>query len=216
MIRGLPVLLAGLLLLPLAACQDNGGNEAAPATAAHRAEAAQPGGGASDRPRVRLVTNRGAVVLALRPGKAPETVANFLAYVRAGHYDGTIFHRVIPGFMIQGGGYTPAFEEKPTREPIRNEADNGLHNGVGTVAMARTGRPHSATDQFFINVADNGFLDHRGKTPRGWGYAVFGEVVAGMDTVRAIAETPTGSGGPFPKDVPKETVVIERARVVDR
>jgi peptidyl-prolyl cis-trans isomerase A (cyclophilin A)/peptidyl-prolyl cis-trans isomerase B (cyclophilin B) len=178
------------------------------------APAAQAADGDGGRPRVEIQTNRGDIVLALRPDKAPETVANFLRYVRDGHYGGTIFHRVIPGFMIQGGGYTREFEAKPTREPIRNEADNGLHNGVGTVAMARTSRPHSATDQFFINVADNDFLDHRAKTRRGWGYAVFGKVVAGMDTVRAIAETPTGSAGPFPKDVPKETVVIERARVV--
>jgi len=177
--------------------------------AAHAEEAA------GERPRVEIQTNRGDIVLALRPDKAPETVANFLEYVRSDHYDGTIFHRVIPGFMIQGGGYTSAFEEKPTRDPIRNEADNGLHNGVGTVAMARTSRPHSATDQFFINVADNDFLDFRGKTRRGWGYAVFGKVVAGMDTVQAITDTPTGSGGPFPKDVPQETVLIERARVVD-
>ena len=209
MTRVIPVLLAGLLCLPLAACQDNGAKPAEQVKAPRTEQAA------AERPRVRVETSRGAMVLALRPGKAPKTVANFLEYVRAGHYDGTIFHRVIPGFMIQGGGYTPAFEEKPTREPIRNEADNGLHNGVGTVAMARTSRPHSATDQFFINVADNGFLDHRGKTSRGWGYAVFGRVVSGMDTVRAIAETPTGSGGPFPKDMPKETVLIERARVVD-
>lgn len=177
--------------------------------------AAQAEDAAGERPRVEIQTNRGDIVIALRPDKAPETVANFLEYVRGGHYDGTIFHRVIPGFMIQGGGYTPEFEEKPTREPIPNEADNGLHNGVGTVAMARTSRPHSATDQFFINVADNDFLDFRRKTRRGWGYAVFGKVVAGMDTVRAIAETPTGSGGPFPKDVPRETVLIERVRVVE-
>ncbi|HKJ72089.1 MAG TPA: peptidylprolyl isomerase [Gammaproteobacteria bacterium] len=165
------------------------------------------------RPRVRLETSRGPIVLALRPDKAPKTVANFLRYVRDGHYDGTIFHRVIPGFMIQGGGYTPDFKEKPTRAPIHNEADNGLHNGIGTVAMARTGRPHSATAQFFINVADNDFLDFRAKTPRGWGYAVFGKVVEGMDTVRAIAKTPTGSAGPFPKDVPQTPVVIQKAQV---
>jgi len=192
--RLLVLFLAGMLLAPLAVAQDPGAPE--------------------DRPRVRLETNRGTIVLALRPDKAPKTVANFLEYVRADHYDGTIFHRVIPGFMIQGGGFTPDFEEKPTREPIPNEADNGLHNGVGTVAMARTGRPHSATAQFFINVADNGALDFRSKTRRGWGYAVFGKVVDGMETVKAIAATPTGAAGPFPKDVPQKPVVIEKAQVV--
>jgi len=176
--------------------------------AAHAEEAA------GERPRVAIQTNRGDIVLALRPDKAPETVANFLEYVRGGHYDGTIFHRVIPGFMVQGGGYTPDFEEKPTREPIRNEADNGLHNGPGTVAMARTSRPHSATDQFFINVADNDSLDFRARTRRGWGYAVFGRVVSGMDVVKAIARVDTGAAGPFRQDVPRETVLIERARVV--
>jgi peptidyl-prolyl cis-trans isomerase A (cyclophilin A)/peptidyl-prolyl cis-trans isomerase B (cyclophilin B) len=212
MTRVIALLLLGLLTVSLGACQDEGVSREQAATSGKTVQGAADKG--AERPRVRLETNRGDIVLALRPDKAPETVANFLRYVRDGHYAGTIFHRVIPGFMIQGGGYTAEFEAKPTREPIANEADNGLHNGVGTVAMARTSRPHSATDQFFINVADNDFLDFRSKSQRGWGYAVFGRVVAGMAVVEAIAATPTGAGGPFPKDVPQEAVVIERATVV--
>jgi peptidyl-prolyl cis-trans isomerase B (cyclophilin B) len=164
-------------------------------------------------PRVALDTSKGAIVLELDPDKAPKTVENFLAYVRAGQYDGTVFHRVIDGFMVQGGGYTADFTEKPTRGTITNEADNGLENDAGTVAMARKPDPHSASAQFFINVADNEFLDHKGKTPQGWGYAVFGRVVEGMDVVEAITKVRTGSRGPH-QDVPVEPVVIERATVL--
>jgi peptidyl-prolyl cis-trans isomerase B (cyclophilin B) len=164
--------------------------------------------------RVRLVTSKGDIVLQLDRAKAPKTVENFLRYVQDGHYNGTLFHRVIDGFMIQGGGFDAGFAQKPTRAPVLNEADNGLRNTIGTIAMARTGDPHSATAQFFINVANNDFLDFREKTPRAWGYAVFGRVVSGMDVVKAIKETPTGSGGPFHKDVPQEPVVIQQALVI--
>ena len=164
-----------------------------------------------DHPRVRLVTTLGDIVLELDRSKAPKTVENFLAYVNEGFYEGTIFHRVIDGFMIQGGGFTQDFMKKPTHSPIQNEADNGLKNERGTIAMARTGDPHSATAQFFINVVNNDFLDFRSPTPRGWGYTVFGKVVEGMDVVDNIRHTPTGSGGPFRKDVPQTTIVIEKA-----
>jgi peptidyl-prolyl cis-trans isomerase B (cyclophilin B) len=164
--------------------------------------------------QVAITTNHGAFVIALAEAEAPNTVANFLAYVDAGHYDGTIFHRVIDGFMTQGGGYDARYEKKATRAPIANEADNGLKNRRGTVAMARTGDPHSATAQFFVNVADNAFLDHTGKNERGWGYAVFGQVVSGIDVVDRIKAVRTGAGGPFPKDAPLELVVIESARRV--
>lgn len=162
-------------------------------------------------PKVNLQTNKGLIVIELYPDQAPQSVANFLAYVDAGFYDGTIFHRVIPDFMIQGGGFTADLEKKETRAPIPNEADNGLKNERGTLAMARTNDPQSATAQFFINHKDNAFLDHSGKTPRGWGYAVFGRVTDGMSVVDAIATTPTGGKGMFPKDVPLETIVIEKA-----
>jgi peptidyl-prolyl cis-trans isomerase A (cyclophilin A)/peptidyl-prolyl cis-trans isomerase B (cyclophilin B) len=169
-------------------------------------------------PQVELDTSAGKIKIELYPDAAPKTVENFLAYVRAKQYDGTQFHRVIPGFMIQGGGYTADFAEKPTRAPVRNEAEQsskaGLRNGAGTIAMARTGDPHSATAQFFINVADNKFLDFREATPQGYGYTVFGKVVAGMDVVQKIAKTPTSAGGPFPKDVPTERVLIKSATVV--
>jgi len=165
-------------------------------------------------PRVRLVTNQGSIVLELYPDKAPKTVANFLAYVKAGFYDGTIFHRVVPSFVIQGGGYDANFVPRKTREPIENEAANGLSNQRGTVAMARTAQVHSATSQFFINLADNGFLDHRDATPQGFGYCVFGRVVEGMEVVDAIAAIPTGPGGPFPKEVPQKPVVILKAEVL--
>jgi len=162
-------------------------------------------------PQVNLQTNKGLIVIELYPDHAPQSVANFLAYVDAGFYDGTIFHRVIPDFMIQGGGFTADLEKKATRDPIPNEADNGLKNERGTLAMARTNDPNSATAQFFINHKDNAFLDHSGKNPRGWGYAVFGRVTDGMSVVDAIATTPTGAKGMFPKDVPLETIVIEKA-----
>ena len=168
---------------------------------------------AADRPRVTFETNQGSFVLEIDRASAPETADNFLGYVRGGYYRGTIFHRVIAGFMIQGGGFTVEFGRLPTRAPIRNEADRAGANERGTIAMARTRDPHSATAQFFINVADNDFLNHRGRAAGGWGYAVFGRVVEGMDTVDRIAALPTGEGGPFPKDVPQETVVIRETRI---
>jgi len=164
------------------------------------------------QPTVVLDTSFGSITLALDAERAPKSVANFLQYVDAGHYAGTIFHRVIDGFMAQGGGYTPAFERKPTLPPVQNEADNGLKNLRGTVAMARTSDPHSATAQFFINVKDNASLDHKSKSDSGWGYTVFGQVVAGMDVVDRIKAVKTGAAGPFTKDAPVETIVIHGAR----
>ena len=161
-------------------------------------------------PLVTFETSHGSFAVALEPESAPKTVENFLAYVRAGHYDGTIFHRIIAGFMIQGGGFTQRFEQLPTNAPIENEAPDAPGNDRGTIAMARTADPHSATAQFFINVVDNDFLNHRGKNPQGWGYAAFGRVVDGMETVDRIAALQTGPGGPFPSDVPKEAVIIEK------
>ena len=161
-------------------------------------------------PLVTFETTHGSFAVALEPDSAPKTVENFLAYVRDGHYDGTIFHRIIAGFMIQGGGYDERYQQLPTRAPIENEAPGAPGNDRGTIAMARTADPHSATAQFFINVVDNDFLNHRGKNPQGWGYAAFGRVVGGMETVDRIAALQTGPGGPFPSDVPKEAVVIER------
>ena len=166
-----------------------------------------------ERPRVTFDTTQGSFVLELDRSSAPETVDNFLEYVRDEFYRGTIFHRVIAGFMIQGGGFSAEFRQLPTRAPIRNEADRGGANERGSIAMARTRDPHSGTAQFFINVADNDFLNHRGRTLRGWGYAAFGRVVEGMDTVDRIAALPTGRGGPFPKDVPQEAVVIHEIRI---
>ena len=157
---------------------------------------------------IKLTTNHGVIALELNAGKAPKTVANFLAYVAAGHYDNTVFHRVIKNFMIQGGGFEPNMNQKPCQAPIENEAGNGLKNDLGTLAMARTGNPHSATAQFFINVKDNEFLDFREPTQQGYGYAVFGKVVRGMETVDAIATAPSGVTGGM-RDVPKETVTIE-------
>lgn len=163
---------------------------------------------------VEMKTNLGALTIELHADKAPQTVANFVKYVEDGFYKGTIFHRVIPGFMIQGGGFTQDFRQKPTRDPVRNEADNGLMNKAGTIAMARTNDPHSATAQFFINVVDNPFLDFRAQNSRGWGYCVFGKVIKGMEVAQAIVGVPTGSGGPFPTDVPQKTVIIEDVRIV--
>ncbi len=161
---------------------------------------------------IKLHTNFGVIILELDADKAPETVKNFIDYVQAGHYDGTIFHRVIDGFMIQGGGFEPGMKQKPTRAPIKNEANNGLKNDCYTIAMTRTNDPHSATAQFFINVKDNGFLDHTAPTPSGWGYCVFGKVVEGSEVVDKIKGVATGSAG-FHQDVPKEDVIIERAEV---
>ncbi|MEO1767266.1 peptidylprolyl isomerase [Thiobacter aerophilum] len=163
---------------------------------------------------VEMKTTLGTIALELYPDKAPKTVENFLRYVKRGHYDGTIFHRVIDGFMIQGGGFDARFREKPTEAPISNEADNGLRNERYTIAMARTMEPHSATAQFFINVRDNDFLNHTAPTLRGWGYAVFGRVVRGEEVVDRITKRPTGPGGPFASDVPRQPVVIENMRQV--
>ena len=159
---------------------------------------------------VKLQTSLGTLTIDLYADKAPETVRNFLEYVDAGHYDNTIFHRVIDGFMIQGGGFDAAMQQKGVRAPVKNEADNGLKNDRGTIAMARTSDPHSATAQFFINVADNDFLNFRAPAADGWGYCVFGRVVDGMDVVDKIRSVATGSRG-FHQDVPRENVVIERA-----
>lgn len=165
-------------------------------------------------PRVLVSTSRGDITLELDELKAPATTENFLRYVNSGFFDGTIFHRVIPGFMIQGGGFTADMRQKPAARPITNEADNGLKNDRGTVAMARTSDPHSASSQFFINLVDNDFLNHKAKTGAGWGYAVFGTVVEGMDVVDAIARVATGTHGPH-SDVPREPVVMERVTVVE-
>lgn len=162
---------------------------------------------------VELHTNHGVIKLELDEAKAPKTVENFLNYVKKGHYDGTIFHRVINGFMIQGGGFEPGLKQKPTDAPIANEANNGLKNDTYTIAMARTNDPHSATAQFFINVNDNEFLNHSSPTPQGWGYAVFGKVVEGQDIVDKIKAVKTGSKG-FHQDVPNDDIVIEKAVVV--
>ncbi|THF66869.1 peptidyl-prolyl cis-trans isomerase [Pseudothauera nasutitermitis] len=162
---------------------------------------------------VKLHTSLGTITLELDAEKAPVTVENFLAYVESGHYDNTVFHRVIDGFMIQGGGFEPGMNQKPTREAIKNEADNGLKNNRGTIAMARTQAPHSATAQFFINVADNDFLNFRSPDTQGWGYCVFGQVSEGLDVLDKIRAVKTGSKG-FHQDVPVEDVLIERAEIV--
>jgi len=181
------------------------------------AAAASPGALAAD-PQVDLKTNVGTIRLELYPAKAPKTVENFLQYVKDGHYNGTVFHRVIPNFMIQGGGFEQNFRQKPVRAPIRNEAQPavkaGLKNEIGTIAMARTSDPDSATAQFFINVNDNTFLNWGDPRGDGNGYAVFGKVVSGLDVVTKIAKMPTGAGGAFRSDVPREAVVIESATVV--
>ena len=167
-------------------------------------------------PKVELhIAEYGVITLELDAAKAPKTVANFLNYVNKGHYANTVFHRVIPGFMVQGGGFEPGMKQKPTDGEIENEANNGLKNDNYTVAMARTNAPHSASSQFFINVADNGFLNHTAPNPSGWGYAVFGKVVSGMDVVNKIKAVPTGAGGPFPTDVPKTPVLIKSAILVN-
>lgn len=162
---------------------------------------------------IKLTTNHGVINLELNADKAPQTVANFISYVDSGHYDGTIFHRVIKDFMIQGGGMAPDMTQKETQAPIQNEAANGLKNKRGSIAMARTGDPHSATAQFFINVVDNDFLDFTTPSGQGWGYCVFGEVVEGMDVVDKIRGVKTGSKG-FHQDVPAEDVIIEKAEIV--
>jgi peptidyl-prolyl cis-trans isomerase A (cyclophilin A) len=171
---------------------------------------------ATKAPQVKFVTNAGEFVVEVYPDKAPKTAENFLQYVRDKHYDGTIFHRVIGNFMVQGGGFDTRYMERPSRAPVMHEgrealAKGGPRNTVGTLAMARTNAPHSATAQFFINVVDNGFLD---PTPQQWGYTVFGRVVSGMDVINRIKATPTGSGGPFPSDVPRTPIVIQSATLL--
>lgn len=163
---------------------------------------------------IKLHTNHGVITLNLFADKAPETVANFEQYVKDGHYDNTVFHRVISNFMVQGGGFEPGMKQKATRATIKNEADNGVSNKKGTVAMARTMEPHSASAQFFINVADNNFLDHSAKTVQGWGYTVFGEVVEGLDVVEKIKGVATTMKSGH-QDVPVDDVIIERAEIVE-
>lgn len=162
---------------------------------------------------IKLETSHGDITIELDTAKAPLTAANFEQYVKDGHYDGTIFHRVIDGFMIQGGGFAPGMKQKETRAPVKNEAQNGLKNDHYTVAMARTSDPHSASAQFFINTTNNDFLNHSAPTPQGWGYCVFGKVTAGMDVVDKIGKVRTGNSG-FHQDVPVEDVVIKKASVV--
>ena len=168
----------------------------------------------STAPRVKMSTNQGDFIISLNAEKAPKTVANFLAYVKDGFFDGTIFHRVIDGFMIQGGGFEPSLKQKPTKAPVENEANNGLKNNKYTLAMARTSDPHSATAQFFINVANNDFLNHTAPTAQGWGYAVFGEVVEGQDVIDKMKGVPTGNSG-FHQNVPTNDVVITKAVVLE-
>ena len=162
---------------------------------------------------VKLITNHGDIVIELEAEKAPESAKNFISYVEAGHYNNTVFHRVINGFMIQGGGFEPGMKQKPTGAPIKNEADNGLKNEAGTIAMARTQDPNSATAQFFINVADNDFLNYRSPDVQGWGYCASGRVSEGMDVVNKIKSVKTGTSGSH-QDVPKEDVIIQRAEVI--
>ena len=165
-----------------------------------------------EKPRVIVETNLGPFTIELSPDTAPKSVANFLAYVDSAHYDGTVFHRVIDGFMAQGGGFDQTFSKKSVKAPVENEADNGVKNKRGTVAMARTSEPHSATAQFFVNLKDNAFLDHTEKSARGWGYTVFGQVTDGMNVIDQMAKLPTGAKGPFDKDAPRDDVTITSVR----
>lgn len=169
---------------------------------------------AGDTPQVRIDTNMGTIELELNAKAAPKTVENFMRYARDGFYNGTVFHRVIKNFMVQGGGFTQNFMQKTARAPVPNEAFNGLKNDRGTIAMARTGDPHSATAQFFINTVNNDFLNFRDKSMQGWGYAVFGKVTKGMDVVDRIQNVMTGEGGPFDRDVPQPLVVINKVEIV--
>ena len=173
----------------------------------------------STNPQVKFVTSAGEFIVEVYPDKTPKTAENFLSYVRDGHYNGTLFHRVINNFMVQGGGYDTKYNEKNTRPPIKHEgaeakANGGLRNTVGTLSMARTNNPHSASAQFFINVKDNDFLDHQSTTSQGWGYVAFGKVISGMDVINRIKALPTGPGGPFPTEVPQTPVVIQSATLV--
>ena len=194
-------LIVGTLMLGISGC---GASEPGKQTVSTAPAAGQPA-----NPRVLIETSKGNITVEVFVHNAPQSAANFLNYVKSGYYDGLAFHRVIPGFMIQTGGMTPGMDEKPKGAPIQNEADNGLKNLRGTLAMARTGEPHSASSQFFINVADNAFLNHRGKSVEGWGYAVFGQVVDGMSVVDAIVAVPRGNRGPH-GDVPIDPVVMTR------
>jgi peptidylprolyl isomerase/peptidyl-prolyl cis-trans isomerase B (cyclophilin B) len=198
-------LFLGALMLGISGC---GASEPGTQTVSTAPAAGQP-----TNPRVLIETSKGNITVEVFPGNAPTSAANFINYVKSGFYNGLIFHRVIPGFMIQGGGMTPDMAEKFKGTPILNEADNGLKNLRGTLAMARTGDPHSATSQFFINVADNYALNHRGKSIDGWGYAVFGQVVDGMDVVDAIVAVPRGNRGPH-GDVPIEPIVMQRVTLL--
>ncbi len=198
-------LFLGMLMLGISGC---GASEPGTQTVSTTPAAGQP-----NNPRVLIETDKGNITVEVFPTQAPRSAANFLRYVKSGFYDGLMFHRVIPGFMIQGGGMLPDMSEKPNGTPILNEAGNGLMNLRGTLAMARTGDPHSATSQFFINVKDNAFLNHRGESIEGWGYAVFGQVVDGMDVVDAIVEVPRGNRGPH-GDVPIEPIVMHRVSVL--
>jgi cyclophilin family peptidyl-prolyl cis-trans isomerase len=203
-------LLPTLLIAGAASAQAPAAPQPAPAPAAAATEAAP-----APAPRVLMRTSLGDITIELAPDKAPKSVENFLAYVQGKFYDGTVFHRVIDNFMVQGGGFTADLKQKPTRPPVANEADNGLSNVRGTLAMARTNDPNSATAQFFINVVDNTRLDHVSKENGfTWGYAVFGKVVSGMEVVDQIKATPTGPGGPFPRDVPVTPVVIQSVEVL--
>ncbi|HED32728.1 MAG TPA: peptidyl-prolyl cis-trans isomerase [Gammaproteobacteria bacterium] len=168
----------------------------------------------ASNPQVRIVTSKGNIEITLNQEKAPETVKNFLSYVKDGSYNGTIFHRIIKDFMIQGGGFTPDLKRKSTHPPVKNEADNGLKNNVGTIAMARTSDPHSATSQFFINTANNESLNHKNKSTRGWGYTVFGKVTKGMDVVKKLNTTKTGGRGMFRTDVPVEDIIIQKIEIM--
>jgi len=170
----------------------------------------------ADNPKVKMETSKGTMVIELFPDKAPKSVANFLSYVNSGAYDGTIFHRVIKNFMNQGGGFTPDYKKVETKDPITNEADNGLKNLKYTLAMARTSAPHSATNQFFINTADNAFLDHTGKSSRGWGYTVFGKVIEGENVSDIISRAATGPGGPFNQDVPRTPIIINKVTEIKK
>jgi cyclophilin family peptidyl-prolyl cis-trans isomerase len=196
--------------LPLAACAQAPADKAAAPAPASASSCTQKGNAPM---KVKLTTSMGAIVIQLDKEKAPISVDNFVKYVEAGAYNGTIFHRVIDGFMVQGGGFTKDMQQKPTQAPIKNEANNGLKNDNYTVAMARTGVRDSATSQFFINVKDNAFLNYSGESPQGWGYAVFGKVVEGQDVVDKIKKVPTGNKGMY-QNVPNEPVVIEKAECI--
>lgn len=202
------LLATAIATLPAAAFAHDKAEAAKPAA---KPDAAKPAGKAAACEKVKLTTTAGPIVIALNRAKAPLSVENFTQYVQSGHYNGTVFHRVIGNFMIQGGGFGQDLKQKTTREAIKNEAANGLKNDMYTIAMARTGVRDSATAQFFINVANNDMLNYRDETPSGWGYAVFGKVIEGQATVDKIKATPTGPGGTFPTDVPTTAVVIEKA-----